>query len=428
MSVIDEHTVYALDARSGRVSWRFVADGRVNSAPTIYQGLAIFGCADGCVYALNTADGKLAWRFRAAPNACRLMSYDQPESVWPLPGCTLIQNDRLYCVAGRSMFLDGGLRMLILQPATGKLLYENIMDNRVPGTDKQLDELLMGKHMPVAMPDILSSDGQYVYMKSQTFSLQGKRLRIRPQRPDTQYDQEVHLFSPISFLADGWHQRSYWIYGRAAGEGWAEFQYPPKRVPCGRIMCIDEENAYSYGRDLELVCNTSISEYRLFSAGKRPTRKVGIPKLEGTRWPKVKHPIDKPLAANSVDWHQLAKLSQDKLSALDYNWLHEEPEILAKAMVLANDRLFIAGPRDVADEKVLWGRSNEPIFKERMSEQAAWFQGRHGGIMQVFSKQDGRKLAEKKLAYLPAFDGLIAANGKLYMATECGAIVCYEGK
>jgi len=428
LSVIDEHTVYALDARSGRVSWRFVADGRVNSAPTIYQGLAIFGCADGCVYALNTADGKLAWRFRAAPNACRLMSYDQPESVWPLPGCTLIQNDRLYCVAGRSMFLDGGLRMLILQPATGKLLYENIMDNRVPGTDKQLDELLMGKHMPVAMPDILSSDGQYVYMKSQTFSLQGKRLRIRPQRPDTQYDQEVHLFSPISFLADGWHQRSYWIYGRAAGEGWAEFQYPPKRVPCGRIMCIDEENAYSYGRDLELVCNTSISEYRLFSAGKRPTRKVGIPKLEGTRWPKVKHPIDKPLAANSVDWHQLAKLSQDKLSALDYNWIHEEPEILAKAMVLANDRLFIAGPRDVADEKVLWGRSNEPIFKERMSEQAAWFQGRHGGIMQVFSKQDGRKLAEKKLAYLPAFDGLIAANGKLYMATECGAIVCYEGK
>jgi hypothetical protein len=133
--------------------------------------------------------------------------------------------------------------MLILEPETGKLIAENVMDRRVPGSDKQLEDLLMGKHMPVAMPDILSSDGRYVYMKSQTFDLDGKRVRVRPQRPDTQYDEEVHLFSPISFLDDGWHQRAYWILGRAAGEGWAEFQLPPKRVPCGRILCLDENNA-----------------------------------------------------------------------------------------------------------------------------------------------------------------------------------------
>ncbi len=125
------------------------------------------------------------------------MSYGQPESVWPLSGSTLIQDGKLYCVAGRSMFLDGGLRMLILKPETGELIYENVMDNRVPGTEKQLQDVLMGKHMPVAMPDILSSDGQYVYMKSQTFTMDGKRVRVRPQRPDTQYDEEVHLFSPI---------------------------------------------------------------------------------------------------------------------------------------------------------------------------------------------------------------------------------------
>jgi len=427
LSAVDEHTVYALDAASGREIWHFIAGGRVDSSPTIYKGLAIFGCADGWVYALSTVDGELAWKFRAAPSARRLMSYGQPESVWPLSGSTLIQDGRLYCVAGRSMFLDGGLRMLILKPETGELLFENIMDSRIPGTDKQLQDVLMGKHMPVAMPDILSSDGQYVYMKSQTFTMDGKRVRVRPQRPDTQYDEEVHLFSPISFLDDGWHQRTYLIYGRAAGEGWAEFQLPPKRVPCGRIMCIDEDNAYSYGRDPELLCNTSVSEYRLFSAGKRPQRKVGIPRLEGT-WIKGKYPSDNPLAAHSVDWKQLAQQPREKLSALDYNWILEEPEILAKAMVLANDRLFIAGPRDVADEKELWGRSNEKIFQEKMAAQAAWFKGEHGGIMQVFSKKDGRKLAEKKLAYLPAFDGLVAANGKLYMITECGSVLCYEGK
>ena len=62
----------------------------------------------------------------------------------------------------------------------------------------------------------------------------------------------------------------------------------------------------------------------------------------------------------------------------------------------------------------------------KMASQAAWFKGAHGGVMQVFSKKNGKKLAEKKLDYLPAFDGLVAASGKLYMATECGSIVCYE--
>ena len=427
LSAVDAHVVYALDAASGQELWHFIAGGRVNSPPTLYRGLALFGSADGCVYALAASDGKLAWKFQAAPSDRKLTAYGQVESVWPLAGSVLIQDGKLYCVAGRSMFLDGGLRMVILKPETGELISENVMDRQVPGSEKQLDDLLMGKHLPVAMPDILSSDGRYVYMKSQTFTLDGKRLRVRPQRPDTQYDEEVHLFSPISFLDDGWHQRTYWIYGRAAGEGWAEFQLPPKRVPCGRILCLDENDAYGYARDPELMCNTSVSEYRLYSADKKPARKVGIPKLEGT-WIEGRYSAENPLAAHTVNWKQLAQQPKEKLSALSYNWIHEEPEIIAKAMVLANDRLFIAGPRDVVDEKEMWGRSNEKVFQEKMEEQAAWLRGEHGGFMQVFSKTDGKKLAEHKLEHLPAFDGLIAAKGSLYLVTEAGSILCYQGR
>jgi outer membrane protein assembly factor BamB len=425
LSAVDTHTVYALDAASGQKLWHFIAGGRVNSPPTIYRGLAIFGCADGWVYALSASDGKLAWKFRAAPNDRKLVAYGQVESVWPLPGSVLIQDGKLYCVAGRSMFLDGGLRMVILKPETGELVSENVMDRRVPGTEQHLDDLMMGKHMPVALPDILSGDGRYVYMKSQTFTPDGKRVRLRPQRPDTQYDQEVHLFSPISFLDDGWHQRTYWIYGRAAGEGWAEFQLPPKRVPCGRILCFDKKDVYGYARDPELMCNTSVSEYRLYSAGKTPARKVGIPKLEGT-WVKGRYPADNPLAAHSVDWKQLAQQPREKLSALRYNWTDEEPDVIAKAMVLTNDRLFIAGPRDVVNEKNMWGRSNEKLFQEKMAQQDEWLRGKHGGIMQVFSKTDGKKLAEHELDCLPAFDGLIAAGGSLYMVTVDGSIMRYR--
>jgi len=427
LSAIDAHTVYALDAASGDEIWHFIVGGRVNSPPTLYRGLALFGCADGCVYALDASSGKLAWKFQVAPNDRQLMAYGQLESVWPLAGSVLVQDGKLYVVAGRSMFLDGGLRMVILDPKTGQLLAENVMDRRVPDTQNDLQDLLMGKHMPVAMPDVLSGDGRYVYMKSQTFTPDGKRVRVRPQRPDTQYDQEVHLFSPISFLDDGWHQRSYWILGRAAGEGWAEFQFPPKRVPCGRILCVDEQNAYGYARDPELMCNTSVSEYRLYSTDRQPARKVGIPRLEGT-WIAGQYPTDNPLASNTVNWKQLALQPKEKLSALNYHWIDEEPDVMAKAMVLAGDRLFVAGPRDVVDEKTMWGRSNEQVFQEKMRDQAAWLRGEHGGVMQVVSKTDGKKLAEHKLPWLPAFDGLIAAAGRLYMATQEGSIVCLQGR
>jgi len=427
LSAVDRHTVHALDAGTGKPAWRFIAGGRVNSPPTVHKGLVLFGCADGWIYALRAADGAFAWKFQAAPSDRKLMSFGQLESVWPLFGSVLVQDGKLYGVAGRSMFLDGGLRMVILAPETGELISENVMDRGVPDTDKQLDDLIMGKHLPVSMPDILSGDGEHVYMKSQTFTAYGKRVRVAPQRPDTQYGQEVHLFAPISFLDDAWHQRTYWIFGRAAGEGWAEFQLPPKRVPCGRILCLDEQNAYSFGRDPELMCNTSVSEYRLFCAGKRPTRKVGIARLEGT-WVKGETPDDKSLAGHTVDWHGLAKQPKSKLSALDYRWIHEEPDVMAKAMVLANDRLFLAGPRDVVDEKKMWGRSNEDGFKEKMTEQAAWFRGRRGGVLQVYSKKDGQKLAEAKLERLPAFDGLIAARGSLYLVTDDGSIACYRGK
>jgi len=433
VSAVDEHTVYALDAESGKEVWHFIAGGRVDSPPTMHAGMAVFGCADGCVYALRADDGKLAWRFQAAPNDRKLIAYGQPESVWPVSGSVLIRRAgpagaRLYCVAGRSMFLDGGLRMVVLNPRTGELIAENVMDDKVPGTDKRLQDLLMGKHMPVAQPDILSCDRSYVYMKSQTFSPDGKRVRVRPQRPDTQYDDEVHLFSPISFLDNSWHQRTYWIYGRAAGEGWAEFQLPPKRVPCGRIMCIDENNAYAYARDPELMCNTSVSEYRLYSAAKRPTRKVGVPRLEG-KWIPGKYRTAKKdlLAPHTVDWKGLAKLPANKLSALDYNWINEEPEIMAKAMVLANDRLVVAGPLDVADEKALWGRSNEQVFKKKMQEQAERLKGKHGGLMQVYSRKDGKKQAQYTLDSLPRFDGLIAAEGRVYLVTDNGSIACYAG-
>lgn len=56
--------LYAFEAATGRILWRFPTGGEVRSQPQVIEGLILFGSADGSLYALKP-DGSLAWRFEA---------------------------------------------------------------------------------------------------------------------------------------------------------------------------------------------------------------------------------------------------------------------------------------------------------------------------------------------------------------------------
>jgi len=94
--------------------------------------------------------------------------------------------------------------------------------------------------------------------------------------------------------------------------------------------------------------------------------------------------------------------------------------------VLANGTLLVAGPPDVVDELEMWGRSNEPEFQQKMREQAEALEGSQGGLLWAVSAETGEKLDEVKLDDLPAFDGMSAANGRLFMATADHKLLCFE--
>ena len=61
----DGGTVYALDARSGRIRWSFSARGSVRTGVVIDGGLLYFGDQRGAVYALEASSGTLRWRAQA---------------------------------------------------------------------------------------------------------------------------------------------------------------------------------------------------------------------------------------------------------------------------------------------------------------------------------------------------------------------------
>jgi len=413
---VDTHTVHALDAASGEKLWSYTAGARVDSPPTIYKGRVIFGSADGWIYCLRASDGALAWRFRAAPHDLRLMSYEQLESVWPVSGSVLIQDGAAYALAGRSMFLDGGMRMLRLDPLSGKKLSETILNDRDPRTGKNLQSRIDHKKMPVTSPDILSSDGKFVYMRSQRFNLNGRRAVIDPEHQTDQEGEGTHLFCPTGFLDDSWFHRTYWIYGKNAGEGWAEWSVAARLVPAGRILTFDDTNVYGYGRHPKYLCNSSVLEYRLFAADKNfdPERAARVNKVK--------------IPQNTVNWKNRAKRPELDLSAVRRKWMLEKPELIAKAMILADDTLFVAGPPDVVDEENIWGRTLEPEVQAKLHAQSNALEGSQGSLLWAVSASEGDKLAEYKLESVPAFDGMAAADGRLYLSMKNGCILCMAGK
>ena len=116
----DAHEVVALDADSGNIAWRFTASGRVDTTPTLYQGLCLFGSKAGWVTCLRADDGRLVWRLRAAPVEEQIVAYGQLESPWPVPGSVLIVNDTAYFAAGRQSLADGGILVFAVETDDGQ--------------------------------------------------------------------------------------------------------------------------------------------------------------------------------------------------------------------------------------------------------------------------------------------------------------------
>jgi hypothetical protein len=78
-------------------------------------------------------------------------------------------------------------------------------------------------------------------------------------------------------------------------------------------------------------------------------------------------------------------------------------------MVLAGEHLALAGPPDVVP-------ASDPFGS---------FEGRLGAVLWVVSTKDGNKVSEFKLSAPPVFDGMAAANGRLYMTTMDGKVLCW---
>jgi len=415
VSSVGQQTLYALDAASGKVLWKHIAGAKIDSPPTVHGDAVLFGCADGWVYCLRAADGALAWRHMVAPADRQMVSSQRVESVWPLHGSVLIVNGTLYALAGRNLFFDGGMRLVRLDPATGRKLSETTLDENDPRTGKNLQTLITAKYMPVANPDIFSSDGTRLFMQEQNFDLHGKRLGIAPTLPGRRSQAPTgtrHLFCQTGLLDDVWFHRSYWVYGNDCGEGWGAYAGTRRVTPCGRIMAFGDKRIYAFRSDQLGNMLHPRASYTLYAADKDPA------------------PAPPPPQPKARAKARRGKGRRGRRGSFHHHWQVRTPGLLVNAMVLAKDSLLIAGPPDVADETKMLGYlpgADDDINRALKAQNAAW-RGERGGLLWAVSLQNGAKLAECKLDSVPVFDGMSVANGRVFLSLRSGHVACLGAK
>ncbi|MCX7017211.1 MAG: PQQ-binding-like beta-propeller repeat protein [Candidatus Sumerlaeota bacterium] len=406
----DAHTVYALNAADGGERWQFTAGGRIDSSPTVYKGMVLFGSADGWLYCLRASDGELAWRFRGAPRDRLVGAFDQLESAWPIHGTVLIQNDTIYVTAGRSSYLDGGIYLYRLDPATGAEVSQTDIYNLDPNTGKQTGKEPMGKfNMEGVGTDILSGDGNSVFLKYMQFDADGKQVQ----------ENKPHLFSMTNLLGEEWFIRSYWLLGSEIGAGWSGWASAAQKAPYGRILSFDDTRVYGYGRKTVQSGPTGhrADAYHLFSMNRNAPVEGAGAATDGKR---SKGGAKKTPAASRYLWSNDDSLVVRAMT-LARPGSASLPPGPGEQLGRASDRLIVAGYPDV-------GRKNaDELSYSNESDARAALQGEKGVYLRVASAEDGKTLAEYPLESVPVFDGLSAANGRLFLAMKNGAIQCWAG-
>ncbi len=405
----DEGTLHCLDLDSGRLLWSETVTGRIDSPPSVFEGMVIFGSTDGYVYSLRATDGEWAWRFRAAPEDRQIISYERLESPWPVHGSVLIMNDLVYFSAGRSGFLDGGIHVYAIDPVTGVVIYEN----RLEGPYPDIAEPTPPFNQEGYRSDLLTTGGSYIYMGRTVFD---QNLEIvEPEyvhlvgRQGNELEYRImpgmRLIPTAGFLNDTFWDRTWWMYSHV----WPGFYYAQQAPKSGQMLVFDEQHTYTVKhyttRNRHSPMFFPENGYLLFSDDNdnEPLFYRGEGEPKPIAW--------EPEVPEFTRWNIYQDAAVDKgpgfTRSKPARWT-SWTDVRIESMVLAGDKLFYAGPPDVVPDE-------DPL---------ASFEGRMGGMLRGVSVHDGSELEEYRLDAKPVFDGLISAQGKLLISLEDGRIIC----
>ncbi|MBL9116840.1 MAG: PQQ-binding-like beta-propeller repeat protein [Verrucomicrobiaceae bacterium] len=115
--------VYALEAGSGRLRWRFSTGGPVRFAPVAWKDRIFVVSDDGFLYAIELKTGALLWKHRPTEDNRMVLGNDRMISRWPARGGPVVADDTVYYCAG--IWPSDGVHVCALDAQSGKEVWKN---------------------------------------------------------------------------------------------------------------------------------------------------------------------------------------------------------------------------------------------------------------------------------------------------------------
>jgi hypothetical protein len=294
-------------------------------------------------------------------------------------GSVLVRDGLAWFAAGRSSFLDGGMRLYGLDITSGKRIITKRLNARPP------TETTTHERTPPMQPDILTALDDVMYMGWTGFDKKGRIIKnIKP-----------HLFSATGFLDDTWWHRTYWQYGTWMRGGFGGWPQAARQVPAGRLLVINDDTILGFGR----------SKFDSGNPERVHAGHIGLIKDTYQDIGRIDYPQN-PYRLFCAEKPQTGRRNNGKRPRFTYKWQTFVP-MLVRGMLLADKTLFIAGPRI---GKNLRGLAELDTVQP--------------GLLWVVTAADGEKLAEYPIAATPVLDGMAAAKGRLYVSMANGSVLC----
>ncbi len=358
------HELVAIDVATGKVRWRFSANGRLDTPPTIHRGVCLIGSAAGRVYGLRADTGEVIWTLRAAPNDQRIVAHGQVESPWPVPGSVLVIDDVAYFAAGRQPLADGGILVFAINPMTGDRHWVQRIDS-VP--QKGFYENSGLEFDPF---DILHAEGDGLAMSRWILTRDGKNVSV----------DKWNAFAKLNTGGgEVWIPRGSWTYGarhqhRFAGEA-------PRRP----LVVFRDDNVYSS------LNGTSVIFRRDFD-------------------------LDKGEKFNSkwiTGWAAASAARKDGTPYRTYR--------IAEGAKWNSEPFAAPDAKPVAPKRGT--QLHNRIFAMALDGKGKLYVAHQDGRLKVISTEDGNTISQTQVPP-PAWDGLAIANGCLFLTTKSGELLC----
>ncbi len=121
-----DDSVVAYDVRDGGEVWRFYTGGPIRVAPAADGGRIFVGSDDGWMYALEARSGAVSWKMKGAPRSRPVIGNERLIDTWPIRGGPVVEGGRVYFAAGIWPFM--GIFLHCVDAKSGKVIWTNSGD------------------------------------------------------------------------------------------------------------------------------------------------------------------------------------------------------------------------------------------------------------------------------------------------------------